>query len=180
MVLNQLHSGTLYTTTSGSIGRSPIVFLHGFGAGAFVWTDIQAALREETGSIAYDLPGHGGSLHADGLGGAGRMAKAIRADLKERGITRGHFVGHSMGGAVASFIALHDPSLVASMTLLAPGAYGPEINHRLLHRYATASTLQEILPVLENMFGWNCPIPIHCPSSLLKRGQFLARNKNCG
>ncbi len=167
MRLNHSQNGALFTTTSGSIDQVPIVFLHGFGAGAFVWSEIQAVLRDEAGSLAYDLPGHGGSLHADGPGGAGRMAKAIAADVKGRGITRAHFVGHSMGGAVASFIALRDPSLVASMTLLAPGAYGPEINHRLLHRYATASTTQEILPVLENMFGWNFPVPDPLPEQLL-------------
>ena len=93
------------------------------------------------------------------VGSAGHMAGAVSADLARRGVSRAHFVGHSMGGAVASKIALRSPEIVASMTLLAPGGYGPEINHRLLRRYASADDRDTLLVVLENMYGWNSPVP---------------------
>ncbi len=143
----------------GAAEAAPIVFLHGFGAAAFVWSDLQQDFAGERPSLAYDLPGHGQSLQADGVGSAGHMAGAVSADLARRGISRAHFVGHSMGGAVASKIALRSPELVASMTLLAPGGYGPEINHRLLRRYASADDRDTLLVVLENMYGWNSPVP---------------------
>ena len=152
-------SEPLHCIEIGATEAAPIVFLHGFGAAAFVWSDLQQDFGGERRSLAYDLPGHGQSLQADGVGSAGHMAGAVSADLAGRGVSWAHFVGHSMGGAVASKIALRSPEIVASMTLLAPGGYGPEINHRLLRRYASADDRDTLLVVLENMYGWNSPVP---------------------
>jgi pimeloyl-ACP methyl ester carboxylesterase len=143
-------------TTPG--GGVPVVFLHGFGGSAQAWDRIVAAIAPDYATLAYDLPGHGRSIAADGIGGGGRMAKAVGADLTQRGIARLHLVGHSMGGAVATLVALRMPERIASLTLLAPGGFGPEINHRLLCRYARAATADDMRLVLENMFGWSRPI----------------------
>ena len=159
----------LYCVEIGAAEAVPIVFLHAFGAAAFVWADLQEDFADERPSLAYDLPGHGRSLDADGIGSAGHMAGAVTADLARRGIFRAHFVGHSMGGAVASKIALRTPELVASMTLLAPGGYSPEINHRLLHRYASATDHDTLMLVLENMYGWNSAVPERVVTGLIER-----------
>jgi pyruvate dehydrogenase E2 component (dihydrolipoamide acetyltransferase) len=162
-------SDRLYTVEMGRSGDVPLIFFHGFGAAAFVWADLQEDFADERLSLAYDLPGHGLSLDAEGIGGAGHMARAITADLARRGIDRVHLVGHSMGGAVATKIALRTPSVVASMTLLAPGAFGPEINHRLLHRFALATEHDALLAALENMYGWNSAVPERVVSGLVER-----------
>ena len=159
----------LYAVELSAGGSAPLVFLHGFGAAAFVWAELQETFAEEHPSLAYDLPGHGLSLGADGIGGAGHMARAIAADLARRGIERAHFVGHSMGGAVAAKIALRDPALVTSMTLLAPGGFGPDINHRLLARYAAAADHDALRAALENMYGWNSPVPERVVAGLVER-----------
>ena len=148
----------LFAIEDGRGDGAPVVFLHGFGGQAEVWSQLQPALAEGVPTLAYDLPGHGRSLNA-GTERTGKMAGAIAGDLKIRGIDRVHLVGHSMGGAVATLIALRTPELVASMALLSPGGYGPEINHRLLRRFASATGSDEMLGALENMFGWNCDIP---------------------
>ncbi|MCP4318771.1 MAG: alpha/beta fold hydrolase [Hyphomicrobiales bacterium] len=126
----------LFAVEEGQGESAPIVFLHGFGAGAHVWADVQNAFAGELHTLAYDLPGHGRSLNATGFERSRKMAGAITEDLAGRGVGKVHLVGHSMGGAVATLIALRTPDIVASMTLLAPGGYGPEINHCLLRRYA--------------------------------------------
>ena len=149
----------LHAVEAGRGEGAPLVFLHGFGAGAGVWSGIQRTFVEDCATIAYDLPGHGRSALAAGLERTGKMAGAITADFEQRGLERVHLVGHSMGGSVATLIALRSPDTVASMTLLAPGGYGPEINHRLLRRYACAGTRSEMLAALENMFGWNSAVP---------------------
>lgn len=120
---------------------------------------MQNAFAGDLHTLAYDLPGHGRSQNAPGFERSGKMAGAITSDIEGRGIGKVHLVGHSMGGAVATLIALRTPDLVASMTLLAPGGYGPEVNHRLLRRFASAATRNEMLGALENMFGWNSDIP---------------------
>lgn len=119
-----------------------------------VWAPLQERLEQR--SIAYDLPGHGASLGRVPHGGAGRAAKAVAAAIG-RGVV--HLVGHSLGGAVASLIALRQPDVVASLTLFAPGGFGPEIDHRLLHRYAEAKTPRQLAPLVEQFFGWNAELP---------------------
>ncbi len=78
-------------------GERTIVLLHGFGGHHLMWYDIQPALARDARVIAYDLPGHGGSLDYPGAGSATVAVKAILADLAERGIARAHFAGSFHG-----------------------------------------------------------------------------------
>lgn len=132
-------------------GGIPLVLLHGFGGHHGDWTDIQPDLARDRLVLAYDLPGHGRSLEAHGAGSAGLTAKLILADLAARGLTRVHVVGFSMGGAIATLMALRDPSTVAALTLLAPGGFGPQINAPLLRRFAAASSADELRICLDEM-----------------------------
>ncbi len=132
-------------------GDRTIVLLHGFGGSHSAWTDIQPALARDAQVIAYDLPGHGRSLDYPNAGPATIAAKAVAADLTRRGIEKAHLVGHSMGGAIAALIAMRSPERVASLTFLAPGGFGPEINGELLKRYANASDAGELGRVMDEM-----------------------------
>lgn len=132
---------------------APLVLLHGFGGGAHVWQDVMAGLPQGAPVIAYDLPGHGGSLREDGIGGGGRMAKAVLADLDRRGVARCHVAGHSLGGATAALMALRQPQRVKSLTLLAPGGFGPEINLRALAAYGFADSEAALQMALRAMTG---------------------------
>lgn len=143
----------------GEEGTTPIVLVHGFGGDASTWGNIQTALESKHRSIAFDLPGHGKALDWPQIGHAGLAAKAVTASLDALSLDRVHLVGHSMGGAIATLIALRAPERFASLTLLAPGGFGVEINHRLLRRYAAASDETDIQILLEQFFGWECPIP---------------------
>lgn len=119
-------------------GAETIVLLHGFGGHYADWTDIQVELSRDARVIAYDLPGHGRSLDLPGAGSAPAAAKAVIADLEERGVRSVHLCGFSMGGAIATLIALRAPALAESLTLIAPGGFGPTINGPLLERFARA------------------------------------------
>lgn len=151
MALNAIVAGDIRKTP-------PLVLLHGFGGGAFTWKKVVAGLDAAQPVIAYDMPGHAGSLHADGIGGAGKMAKAIRNDLDLRGVTTFHVAGHSLGGATAALLALREQKRVLSATLFAPGGFGPAINHRLLSHYAQAETHLDLIWALEGMAGFNASI----------------------
>jgi pimeloyl-ACP methyl ester carboxylesterase len=142
-------------------GRGPetIVLLHGFGGCHRLWQPIQQALAQDARVVAYDLPGHGGSLDWPEAGPAKIASRAILADLAERGIERFHLAGHSMGGAVAALMALSEPIRVISLTLLAPGGFGEEINGTLLRRYAAAVSDHEIRACLKSMMGPSGPVP---------------------
>jgi len=140
-------------------GDGTIVLLHGFGGTHRAWDAVLPRLAAGNRVIAYDLPGHGRSLDWPQAGPAKVAARAVLADLARRGISRVHLVGHSMGGAVAALAALFEPARVASLTLLAPGGFGPEINHRLLMRFAAARDAESLRTCLEAMYGWYSPVP---------------------
>ncbi|MGQ2968011.1 MAG: alpha/beta fold hydrolase [Allorhizobium sp.] len=128
-----------------SSAKAPLVLLHGFGGIAAAWEPVLRRLDPDLPLVVYDLPGHGRSLDADGVGHAGVMARAILGDLDRRGISSFHLCGHSMGGAIASLIALKAADRVRSLTLLAPGGFGSEINHEALRRYGSAVEIDELV-----------------------------------
>lgn len=141
----------LYARLKGGGAAVPAVLLHGFGGGIDDWYDIQPDLARDRPVLAYDLPGHGRSLGHPAAGNAGAMAKAILADLDRRGIARVHVVGFSMGGAVACLMGMRMPEKVASLTLVAPGGFGPEINEPLLTRFAAPANADELRAAMNDM-----------------------------
>ncbi|MDZ7603886.1 MAG: alpha/beta fold hydrolase [Hoeflea sp.] len=141
----------LHMETSGPDTGAPLLLLHGFGGDGSAWDAVKSLLPESLRVITVDLPGHGGSLEAEGRGGAGRMAKAILSGLDGAGVADFHLAGHSMGGAVAALIAMRAGARVKSLTLVAPGGMAPEINAGLLERYAKSATEAEIRACLTEM-----------------------------
>lgn len=142
----------LFAAESGS-GDKTFVLLHGFGGWHGIWGEVAAALAGDSRVLAYDLPGHASSLDWPDAGPAKLAARAILADLEARGIAKAHLVGHSMGGAIAALAALMQPDRAATLTLLAPGGFGEEINGPLLRRYAAARSREEISACLTSMSG---------------------------
>jgi pimeloyl-ACP methyl ester carboxylesterase len=149
----QLHAAEFFGD-----GGPVIVLLHGFAGHHEAWRPVQQALAVKARVLAYDLPGHGKSLTWPGAVTSKAASRAILADLAARGIERFHLAGHSMGGAIATLMALTEPSHLRSLTLFAPGGFGEEINIRLLRRYAAAKTIEELQACLEAMTGWTHPV----------------------
>ncbi len=138
---------------------TPVLFLHGFGGLGAQWRGYQMAVSYKAPTYAFDLPGHGKSLDYPEAGPPIIAARAVVQEMEELGIEQAHFVGHSMGGAIASLISLIAKNKVASLTLLAPGGYGREFNHPLLMKWAAAKTRDELQAVMPNFFGPDYEIP---------------------
>src|SRR5205814_897604 len=98
--------------------------------------------------IALDLPGHGGSVKEVGAGDADALAAAVADALTALGLAKAHFVGHSMGGAIAATVARHHPERVASLTLIASAGLGPEINGAFIDGFVRAQRRREMQEVL--------------------------------
>lgn len=154
----QVAANTIHSVEMGR-GDPPVVFLHGFGADSHYWQPFQRRVARERGTIAFDLPGHGGSAGVGWGRGAGEAAERIAAELDRRGTGRIHLCGHSLGGVVACVLALKQPERAASLTLLAPGGFGPEVNARLLRRFALAADEGELHALLEQFYGAATGVP---------------------
>ena len=143
----------------GKDDRPPVVCLHGFAGDLSSWTRLQVGLSSSRRSLAFDLPGHGGSLDYPKTCNAVVAAKAVLADLEALGVSEYHLVGHSMGGAAAAIMALKEPDRVRSLTLLAPGGFGSEINQSLLRYFAKATDPEQIHMLLCQFFGSSFNVP---------------------
>jgi pimeloyl-ACP methyl ester carboxylesterase len=98
---------------------SDVLLLHGQPGGARDWDRVVAALDGRVQAIAIDRPGWGGPGGPSDLDG---NADAALAALDARGVRRAIVVGHSLGGAVAAWLAARDPDRVAALVLAAPAA----------------------------------------------------------
>jgi pimeloyl-ACP methyl ester carboxylesterase len=117
-----LKSDIFYNSfTSASSGANPpVVLIHGAGGNLHFWPP---GIRRLPGynTLALDLPGHGKSP------GRGRQSiDAYAADiLKWMGaieLNRAVFIGHSMGSAIAIWLALNHPEVVLGLGLIGAGA----------------------------------------------------------
>ncbi len=141
-----------------------VLLIHGYGGDKNSWLFLQEPLAARHRVYALDLPGHGAS--AKDVGGAdlagadlagadlgGVLADAVAGVLDAVGAERAHLVGHSMGGAVALAVAARDLGRIASLTLIAPSGFGPDINAGYLRGFADAQTRRELKPVVGLLFA---------------------------
>jgi len=130
-----------------------ILLVHGYGGDRNSWLFLQEPLAAKYRVYALDLPGHGTSSKDVGDGSIGVLADAVTGVLDALGADRAHLVGHSMGGAVALAVAAAAPVRIASLTLIAPAGFGPEINAGYLRGFADAQTRRELKPVVVQLFA---------------------------
>jgi pimeloyl-ACP methyl ester carboxylesterase len=111
----------------------PILLLHGQPGSARDWDGVRAEIGDRRPTIAIDRPGWNGHSSAAGLAG---NARAALAALDSSNIERATVVGHSFGGAVAAWLAAHEPERVGALVLAAPSANVASLN-RLDHILAS-------------------------------------------
>lgn len=126
---------TLYQRESGS-GKTNLVLLHGWGLNAEVWQGVEAQLSSQFRVQLIDLPGYGRS-QGYGTRSLTEMAADIVAQLPEQSI----LVGWSLGGLVATRIALDFPTycqkliMVASSPCFIEQPQWPGISSRILDNF---------------------------------------------
>ncbi len=99
-------------------GLSTVVLLHGLGSCGDDWPFQLPALTPRYRVLTPDLPGHGRSTLAPGWPTVGDYARAVVDLLDGVGERAAHFVGLSLGGAVALQCALDAPGRVRSLTIV--------------------------------------------------------------
>ena len=141
----------------GPSGKTPLVFLHGFGADLNSWRFNVSLLAKSREVWSLDLPGHGDSwedsMAGEGFGpGVEELAEDISQFLMLAGLDRVHLMGHSLGGGVALSLAASHPERVASLGLISPLGLGAEINHEFIRSFASARDREKLVSALHRLF----------------------------
>lgn len=100
----------LFYTDSGQ--GVPIVFIHGWGCDSNDWVFQLAQFEGTFRVIAADLPGHGFSQAGHHVLSVAGYAQAIATFIQSLELRSVVVVGHSMGGLIATTLAVEYPDLV--------------------------------------------------------------------
>jgi pimeloyl-ACP methyl ester carboxylesterase len=101
------------------VSNDPVLLLHGQPGAASDWDHVRASLDGGAQTIAFDRPGWDGRSAVRDLAG---NASAARTILDQAGVERATVVGHSLGAAVAAWLAWSSPERVGRLVLVAPAA----------------------------------------------------------
>ncbi len=98
----------------------PLLLIHGAGENHLIWP---IGLRRLPGAIGYaiDLPGHGQSA-GKGRSSIADYAEWVVSFLEASRVPVAVLVGHSMGGAIAQWLALTHPDRILALVLVATSA----------------------------------------------------------
>jgi 4,5:9,10-diseco-3-hydroxy-5,9,17-trioxoandrosta-1(10),2-diene-4-oate hydrolase len=114
------------STGATTVGKEPVVFVHGSGPGASCSSNfkhnIDPLTRAGYRCVLPDLPGFGWSSKPTGVDYTLALFCDSLLELLERlAIERCVLIGNSLGGAVALHIAITHPQKVAKLVLMGPG-----------------------------------------------------------
>jgi pimeloyl-ACP methyl ester carboxylesterase len=114
--------------------------LHGQPGGGRDWSQVAAVLGARAHAIAIDRPGWDGRSRAAGLQANAEVA--LQA-LDARGVDSATIAGHSLGAAIAVWLAVHYPHRVDALVLAAPAANAASIE--ALDRWIAAPAVGELI-----------------------------------
>jgi 3-oxoadipate enol-lactonase len=115
---------TAMTTKDGRFGYEaagdpalpPLVFLHGIGGAARAWRGQLDFFRDRYRSLAWDMPGYGGSAPLATVSIAG-LADALQDFLRQVSATKPVLVGHSIGGMIVQQLLAKTPDIASAAVL---------------------------------------------------------------
>jgi len=149
-------------------GGTPVLFLHGFGGDLNNWMFNQPALSAGRRTIAFDLPGHGGSSKNVADGAVASLARTVIAAMDALDVGKAHLVGHSLGGAVAMAVADAEPARAASLTLICSAGLGGEISRAYIDGFLQAKRRRDLQKTLELLFADTALVTADMAEELLK------------
>lgn len=148
----QLPDAQLFYSVHGE--GSPVLLHHGWCCDGQDWAWVVPALARHHRVIVMDARGHGRSSVAQDYGFETQVGDVI-ALIEHLGVGPVRLVGHSLGGAVVSGVALRRPDLAACVVAVDP-AYGhpPEFSARLAPLAGYLSTRpQDAAVTVQGLFG---------------------------
>jgi pimeloyl-ACP methyl ester carboxylesterase len=104
-------------------GTQTLLFVHGVASHIPVWDHNIQVLRKYYRCVAVDLPGHGFSAKKNYPYSIEFYVQTLRQFIKKLALKNVVLIGHSMGGQIATTLALENPELFSSLVLVAPAGF---------------------------------------------------------
>jgi pyruvate dehydrogenase E2 component (dihydrolipoamide acetyltransferase) len=136
-----------------SEAKLPLVLLHGFYSDLDTWRFLRGRLPADRMIVALDLPGHGGSTKDVGTATPEALGQAVLAVMESLGVARAHLIGHSMGGAVALWLAGAEPDRVASVVCIASPGFGEAVNRVFVQGMLDGRRARDFKPFAGMLFA---------------------------
>jgi pimeloyl-ACP methyl ester carboxylesterase len=147
----------LFYTDEGG-GEPPLLFVHGYTCDSHDWSWQLPTFTRDHRVIAVDLRGHGrSSAPAEGYS-AEQLASDVAALLDLLGLSGVIALGHSLGGAVVSALAVEYPALVAGLVCVDPGYLLPDETGTNAEPMIAALNEMDPVPIVQQLFaGFESP-----------------------
>ncbi|HEX7108184.1 MAG TPA: alpha/beta fold hydrolase, partial [Aestuariivirga sp.] len=143
-------SGPLFKTLGGE--GPDCILIHGFGSDRLSWAANVPALLPIARIHAVDLPAHGECKSVFVEKSLLANADIFVDGMRKAGISSAHFVGHSLGGAIALAVAARHPEVVKSLALIAPMGLGHGVDGQFLQSLVNVQSVDESLRLLQQLF----------------------------
>ena len=112
----------VHHVVSGRADGPVVVLSNSLGATHTMWDENLPELERHFRVVRYDTRGHGASPVPGGPYSIDDLADDVVALLDRLGVERAHFVGLSLGGMTAMWLAIHRPDRVGRVALLCTSA----------------------------------------------------------
>jgi len=123
---------------------SPIILIHGIGEYLESWLPSFNALAAQHRVCAVELPGHGRTDKPLNVSyTVGSLSHFIKDFMAALSIDKAHIVGHSLGGAIGTRVALVHSAAVERLVLVSSAGLGKEVTMML--RISSVPILGELL-----------------------------------
>jgi pimeloyl-ACP methyl ester carboxylesterase len=164
----QINGHTIFYTVKGE--GKPLLLIHGYGAGIWVWEKQIEALSQSYRVYALDLIGHGYSDRPKISYTPETYIHFLRDFMDGVGIEKATLIGNSMGGGMAWAMAIRYPERVDRLVLI--NCVPPDVLHQVKNEsFRTLVAIKDIpiLPYLviaarsKNSIRW---ILLECVSNI--------------
>ncbi|MBN1876096.1 MAG: alpha/beta hydrolase [Anaerolineae bacterium] len=134
---------TFHYWRTGKGDKPALVLCHGFSDNGLCWTPVARALENDYDVLMVDARGHGLSDAPETGYTTEDRVDDLAAFIKALALDKPAVLGHSMGGATASFAAAKYPDLIGKVLLEDPGWWDEDNPHQTMNEEERMAFLEE-------------------------------------
>ncbi len=132
----------------------PVLFIHGFGGDSSSWMFNVADLAANHLVYTLDLPGHGASSKKLGPDPFETLVSSVYGFINQLELGKTHLIGHSLGAAVSMAVAVKNPELLSSLTIVdAAGLSDALAGGDYIQEFINAERRKDMKPALQKLFA---------------------------